>query len=47
MVKMKLCVHRKGATRSFPAGHPYVPEIYKEVGQPVLIPVIWVDVHLF
>ncbi len=36
--KMKLCVHRKGATRSFPAGHPYVPEIYKEVGQPVLIP---------
>lgn len=31
-------VHRKGATRAFPAGHPEVPEIYREVGQPVLIP---------
>ncbi len=33
-----LCVHRKGATRSFPAGHPSVPAPYAEVGQPVLIP---------
>lgn len=37
-VKKKLCVHRKGATRAFPAGHPQVPEIYKNTGQPVLIP---------
>jgi tRNA-splicing ligase RtcB len=34
----ELCVHRKGATRAFPAGHPEVPEIYRSVGQPVLIP---------
>jgi tRNA-splicing ligase RtcB len=34
----KLCVHRKGATRAFPAGHPDVPEAYREIGQPVLIP---------
>ena len=33
-----LCVHRKGATRAFPAGHPEVPEVYRHVGQPVLIP---------
>jgi len=33
-----LCVHRKGATRAFPAGHPDVPADYQEVGQPVLIP---------
>ena len=31
-------VHRKGATRAFPAGRPEVPEVYKEIGQPVLIP---------
>ena len=36
--KMKLCVHRKGATRAFPPGHPEIPERYREVGQPVLIP---------
>ena len=34
----KLCVHRKGATRAFPPGHPAVPERYRKVGQPVLIP---------
>jgi tRNA-splicing ligase RtcB (3'-phosphate/5'-hydroxy nucleic acid ligase) len=34
----KLCVHRKGATRSFGPGHPELPERYKETGQPVLIP---------
>lgn len=33
-----LCVHRKGATRAFPPGHPDIPERYKEVGQPVIIP---------
>jgi tRNA-splicing ligase RtcB len=30
-------VHRKGATRAFPKGHNEVPEVYREVGQPVLI----------
>ncbi len=34
----ELFVHRKGATRAFPAGHPEVPETYREVGQPVIIP---------
>ena len=34
----KLCVHRKGATRSSPAGHEALPARYKSVGQPVLIP---------
>ncbi len=33
-----LCVHRKGATRAFPAGRPEVPADYHSVGQPVLIP---------
>jgi len=33
-----LCVHRKGATRSLPPGHPDVPAVYGETGQPVLIP---------
>jgi len=37
-VLKKLCVHRKGATRAFPAGHEAVPERYRKVGQPVLIP---------
>jgi tRNA-splicing ligase RtcB len=37
-VKKKLWVHRKGATRAFPAGHPEVPEMYREIGQPVIIP---------
>jgi tRNA-splicing ligase RtcB len=36
--KQQLCVHRKGATRAFPANHPAVPEQYRSVGQPVLIP---------
>jgi len=35
---LRLCVHRKGATRAFPAGHPDVPRVYQKVGQPVLIP---------
>ena len=33
-----LCVHRKGATRSFGPGNPALPEKYKDIGQPVLIP---------
>jgi tRNA-splicing ligase RtcB (3'-phosphate/5'-hydroxy nucleic acid ligase) len=33
-----LCVHRKGATRSLPPGHPLLPEIFQKSGQPVLIP---------
>lgn len=33
-----VCVHRKGATRAFPPGHPEVPPAYRETGQPVLIP---------
>jgi len=33
-----LCVHRKGATRAFPPGHPALPERYKRTGQPVIIP---------
>jgi tRNA-splicing ligase RtcB len=36
--KLTVCVHRKGATRAFPAGHKDIPQRYKEVGQPVLIP---------
>jgi tRNA-splicing ligase RtcB len=36
--KIKVCVHRKGATRAFPAGHKDTPARYKEVGQPVLVP---------
>jgi len=34
----KVYVHRKGATRAFPAGHADIPADYREVGQPVLIP---------
>jgi len=37
-VRRKLCVHRKGATRALPAGHPLVPQPYAGTGQPVLIP---------
>lgn len=36
--KKKVWVHRKGATRAFPAGHPEVPEAFRAVGQPVIIP---------
>jgi tRNA-splicing ligase RtcB len=34
----ELFVHRKGATRAFPPGHPEVPAAYRETGQPVIIP---------
>lgn len=37
MTTQKLLVHRKGATRAFPPGHPSVPEKYRAVGQPVLV----------
>lgn len=36
--KVTVCVHRKGATRAFPPGHPAVPKDYREIGQPVLVP---------
>ena len=34
----ELAIHRKGATRAFPPGHPEIPQRYRESGQPVLIP---------
>jgi len=34
----KVCLHRKGATRAFPAGHENIPESYRDVGHPVLVP---------
>ena len=36
--ELTLCVHRKGATRAFPPGHPDVPAKYQRIGQPVLVP---------
>lgn len=36
--EQEVMVHRKGATRAFPPGHRDVPEVYRSVGQPVLIP---------
>ncbi|ALU11394.1 tRNA-splicing ligase RtcB [Ignicoccus islandicus DSM 13165] len=36
--RRKLIVHRKGATRAFPPGHPEIPSDYQGIGQPVLIP---------
>ena len=33
-----VCVHRKGATRAFPPHHPLLPDRYKPIGQPVLVP---------
>jgi tRNA-splicing ligase RtcB len=34
----EVCVHRKGATRAFPPGHPEIPSAYRAIGQPVIIP---------
>ncbi len=34
----RVLVHRKGATRAFPPGHPELPEVYEEIGQPVFVP---------
>ena len=36
--EMELYVHRKGATRAFPAGRPELPPAYSDVGQPILLP---------
>jgi tRNA-splicing ligase RtcB len=36
--QVDVCVHRKGATRAFPPGHPSLAEKYRQVGQPVIIP---------
>lgn len=36
--EIKLCIHRKGATRAFPPGHASLPEAYRGLGQPVLVP---------
>ncbi|PSP26851.1 RNA-splicing ligase RtcB [Halobacteriales archaeon QH_2_65_14] len=36
--EMEVYVHRKGATRAFPAGRPEVPPAYRDVGQPIIIP---------
>jgi tRNA-splicing ligase RtcB len=36
--KLKLNIHRKGATRAFPPNHPQIPQEYKSIGQPVIIP---------
>ena len=36
--KMKVLIHRKGATRAFPGCHPDIPKKYRTVGQPVIIP---------
>ena len=35
---VRVCVHRKGATRAFPAGSDEIPAAYRSVGQPVFIP---------
>ena len=34
----EVCIHRKGATRSFGPGREEIPEIYRSVGQPIIIP---------
>ncbi len=36
--RRKVCVHRKGATRSFGPGSPELPDEYRDLGQPVLVP---------
>ncbi|NJD59972.1 MAG: RtcB family protein [Anaerolineae bacterium] len=36
--RIKVCVHRKGATRAFGPGSPELPEEYRPIGQPVLVP---------
>jgi tRNA-splicing ligase RtcB (3'-phosphate/5'-hydroxy nucleic acid ligase) len=36
--EMRLCIHRKGATRAFAPGHREIPSAYQKIGQPVLIP---------
>jgi tRNA-splicing ligase RtcB len=36
--RMTVCVHRKGATRAFGPGSPVLPEVYRDLGQPVFVP---------
>jgi tRNA-splicing ligase RtcB len=36
--RVKVCVHRKGATRAFGPGSPALPSVYRDIGQPVLVP---------
>jgi tRNA-splicing ligase RtcB (3'-phosphate/5'-hydroxy nucleic acid ligase) len=36
--RRRVLVHRKGATRAFAAGHPELPDVYKDLGQPVFVP---------
>jgi tRNA-splicing ligase RtcB len=36
--QVQLCVHRKGATRAFGPGSPELPAVYRDIGQPVLVP---------
>ena len=36
--RVRVCVHRKGATRAFGPGSPVLPDIYRDIGQPVLVP---------
>jgi tRNA-splicing ligase RtcB len=36
--RLKLCVHRKGATRAFGPGEDVLPRVYRNIGQPVLVP---------
>lgn len=36
--KLEVCVHRKGATRAFGPGNPALPDEYRHIGQPVLVP---------
>ena len=36
--RVKVCVHRKGATRAFGPGSPALPDVYRDIGQPVLVP---------
>jgi len=36
--KIKVCVHRKGATRAFGPGSAELPAAYRDIGQPVLVP---------
>jgi tRNA-splicing ligase RtcB len=36
--RRRVCVHRKGATRAFPPGHPELADRFRDIGQPVLIP---------
>jgi len=36
--RVKVCVHRKGATRAFGPGSAVLPDVYRDIGQPVLVP---------